>query len=56
MATTKVIPNVLELNPGNPDYVLQATNAVPLLMQEVVIFIILVVYTVSLVLDLAQPS
>jgi len=28
MATTKVIPNVLELNPGNPDYVLQATNAV----------------------------
>ena len=28
MATTKIIPNVLELNPGNPENVLKATNAV----------------------------
>jgi len=28
MATTKIIPNVLELNPGNPVNVLKATNAV----------------------------
>ena len=28
MATTKIIPNVLELNPGDPENVLKATNAV----------------------------
>jgi len=28
MATTKVIKDLTELNPGNPDYVLNATNAV----------------------------
>tara|TARA_Y100001937_G_scaffold19663_1_gene27153 strand:- start:758 stop:2296 length:1539 start_codon:yes stop_codon:yes gene_type:complete len=28
MATTKVIPEVLDLNPGNPDYILDSTNAV----------------------------
>ena len=26
MATTKIIPNVLELNPGDPENVLKATN------------------------------
>ena len=28
MATTKVIKDLTEFNPGNPDYVLNATNAV----------------------------
>ena len=28
MATTKVITDLTEFNPGNPDYVLNATNAV----------------------------